>query len=167
MTAVDFRRALRVAVDTREPWPHPWAAFLPDGAELIRSGLETGDLALLALPDSAVIERKTPADLAGCIGSNRERFERELKRGRYVGRMAVVVEGSLADVCAAARGIHRSAVVGTVAAWTLRYCPFIFAGNVEGAADFAFRFLRAQVRDIERTARGLADGKPDRGTADR
>jgi hypothetical protein len=26
-------------------------------------------------------------------------FERELKRGRYVGRMVVVIEGTLADVC--------------------------------------------------------------------
>jgi hypothetical protein len=51
------------------------------------------------------VEGKTPSDMATCIGTNRERFERELKRGRYVGRMIVVVEGTLADVCAASRGI--------------------------------------------------------------
>jgi hypothetical protein len=41
--------------------------------------LETGDIALAALLEGAVVERKTPANLASCIGSGRERFERELR----------------------------------------------------------------------------------------
>ena len=69
-------------------------------------------MALSGLPDGAVIERKTPGDMASCIGANRERFEKELKRGRYVGRMIVVIEGTLADVCAASRGISHNAIVG-------------------------------------------------------
>ena len=93
----------------RDPWPHPWATFLPDGWELVREKLETGDVVLSALPEGAVMERKTPSDMAGCIGANRERFERELKRGRYVGRMIVVIEGTLADGCAASRGISHNA----------------------------------------------------------
>ena len=75
-----------VSVDTREPNPHPWAKYLPNGWEFERATLETGDVVLSALPESAVIERKTASDMASCIGANRERFERELKRGRYVGR---------------------------------------------------------------------------------
>ena len=57
-------------------------------------------------------KRKTPSDMAICIGSNRERFERELKRARYRGRFVVVVEGALSDVAVAARGIHHNAVLG-------------------------------------------------------
>jgi hypothetical protein len=64
--------------------------------------------------------------MAHCIGGDRERFEKELKRGRYVGRMVVVIEGTLADVFAASRGISHNAIVGTLAAWTLRYCPLCF-----------------------------------------
>ena len=146
---------MRVIFDTREPWPHPWAAYLLEGWELERGTLETGDIALAALPEGAIIERKTPADLASCIGASRERFEKELKRGRYVGRMIVVIEGTLADVCAASRGISHNAITGTLAPWTLRYCPFVFAGSVQAAADFAFRFLAAQVRDIERMAKAI------------
>jgi hypothetical protein len=41
-----------------------------------RGRLETGDLALSAIPEGAVIERKTPGDIVGCIGASRERFER-------------------------------------------------------------------------------------------
>ena len=81
---------------------------------------------LSALPEGAVIERKTRNDMASCIGANRERFEMELKRGRYVGKLVVVIEGTLADVCAAGRGISHNAIVGTLAAWTLRLLPFCF-----------------------------------------
>jgi hypothetical protein len=49
------------------------------------------------------VERKTPTDLANCIGRDRKRFEKELRRGHYVGRMIVVIEGTLADACAASR----------------------------------------------------------------
>jgi DNA excision repair protein ERCC-4 len=143
---------MRVTIDTREPWPHPWADYVPQGWEIERGTLETGDLALSALPDGAVVERKTPGDLVSCIGSGRERFERELRRGRYTGRMIVVVEGNLSDVFVAGRSVHHNSIVGTFAARILRYCPIVFCGSERVAADFAFRFLAAQIRDIERLA---------------
>ena len=43
----------------------------------------------------------------------------------------------------------------TLAAWTIRYCSFAFCGSPEEAFDFAFRFLAAQVRDIERMSKAL------------
>lgn len=85
----------------------------------------------------------------------RERFERELKRGRYAGRLIVVVEGSLQDVLAASRGISRASIIGTVAAWASRYAPIIFAGSVPLAADLAFRCLAAQIRDAQRVTAAL------------
>ena len=99
-----------VLCDTREQKPHPWAALLPSGWGFERVTLESGDFALASHPHGAVVERKTPGDLASCIGAGRERFERELKRARYCGRIFVVVEGSLSDVTVAARGIHHNAV---------------------------------------------------------
>jgi ERCC4-type nuclease len=96
-----------VTVDNRDPWPHPWVKFLPEGWEIQRGSLETGDFVLSALPEGAVIERKTPSDMAHCIGADRERFEKELRRGRYVGSMIVVIEGTLADVCAVSRGVSQ------------------------------------------------------------
>jgi hypothetical protein len=63
----------------------------------------------------------------------------------------VVVEGSLSDVVSAAsRGIHHNAVIGTLAAWTLRFAPFIFAGSQRLAADFAWRLLASQLPSAER-----------------
>jgi DNA excision repair protein ERCC-4 len=144
-----------ITVDSREPWPHPWSAYFSTAVHLERGTLETGDLALAALPDGAVVERKTVSDLLGCIGRERERFERELKRGRYVGRFVVIVEGTLADVLNEARGIHGNAIVGTLAAWTRRYCPFLFAGDTENAARIAEAFLCGQARETERFAQAL------------
>lgn len=144
--------------DTREPAdPHPWSPYLPEGWRMVRGTLETGDIALAALPEGVVIERKTPSDLAGCIGKGRERFERELRRGRYLGRLIVVVEGDLRDVIEAAPGIKPAAVMGSLAAWTARFCPIVFAGSVRAAADFSFRALSAQVRTIEREAKALRE----------
>lgn len=143
--------------DSREPDLHPWSQYLPDGWRKVSGTLETGDIALAALPEGTVIERKTPSDLAGCIGKGRERFERELRRGRYVGRLIVVVEGDLRDVIEAAPGIKPAAVVGSLAAWTARYAPFVFAGGVKAAAEFSFRALAAQVRTIEREAKALRE----------
>jgi ERCC4-type nuclease len=143
--------------DTREADPHPWERHLPEGWRIERGTLETGDLALARLPEGVVIERKTPCDLSSCIGASRERFERELRRGRYVGRFIVIVEGTLSDVQRAARGIHPNSINGTLAAWSVRFCPIIFAGGVAPAADFAFRALAAQVRDIQRAAQSISN----------
>jgi hypothetical protein len=91
---------------------------------LIVDTVLSGDVVLSALPEGAVIERKTPSDIANCIGASRERFEKELRRGRYVGRMIVVVEGTLADICAASRAlaITRSWDLGCMDLALLSFC---------------------------------------------
>jgi ERCC4-type nuclease len=152
--------------DTREPDPHPWMPFLPQGWTVERGTLETGDIALAGPAGGVVIERKTASDLAACIGRERERFERELKRSRYVGRFLVVCEGSLTDVCREARGIHESSVLGSVAAWSVRFCPIVFAVSTRNAAEVAFRSIAAQVRDISRQSKALksAPQPTDRAT---
>jgi len=94
---------MRVTIDTREPWPRPWADYLPKGWKIERATLETGDLALTALPDGAVVERKTAGDLIGCMAAGRKRFERELARSRYAGRFAVAVEAAW-PACSGPRG---------------------------------------------------------------
>lgn len=147
-----------VTVDTREPWPHPWADHLPDGWTLERGTLETGDLCLSALPDGAIVERKTATDLIGCMTKGRDRFERELARSRYAGRFVVVVEADLPDVLRAARGMSESSVIGTLAAWQRRYTGFVFAGSVKTAAQYSWRFLGGQVKEIQQNAKALSNG---------
>ena len=70
--------------------------------------------------------------------------------------MIVVIEGTMADVIAASRGVSPNAIVGTLAAWTLRYCPFVFLWLTARCRKFSFRFLAAQVRDAKRMAKVIA-----------
>jgi DNA excision repair protein ERCC-4 len=147
---------MRLLIDSREPWPHPWAPHFSADVRLERDTLETGDVALSAIPDGAVVERKTVSDLLCCIGNGRERFERELKRSRYCGRLLVIVEGALVEVLRETRSIHPNAIIGTLAAWQRRYAPFCFAGSVQTAAQMAESFLRGQVREVTRSAKTVA-----------
>lgn len=142
--------AVSIIVDTREPWPHPWRRWLPAHVTLERMALDTGDLAVVGLPDGAVIERKTVSDFLGCLTSNRERFERELARSRHVGRFCIVVEGTLLDCIRCRGGLSEASLVGTVAAWTRRFCPVIFAGTERHAAELAWRYLVGQITEGHR-----------------
>ena len=149
---------MRIVIDTRDPWPHPWAAHWPADVQVSQGTLETGDVALAALPDGAVVERKTVPDFLAAIGRERKRFDLEVRRSRYCGSFVIIVEGRFGDVLAAnhARGLIREeAIAGTVATWTRRGAPVLFAGSVHAAADLAYRFLAGQVREIERAAKAI------------
>ena len=149
---------MTILIDTREPWPHPWAAFWPADVRVVRGTLETGDVALAALPDGAVVERKTVSDFLAAVGRERERFDRELARARYLGAFCIVVEGSFADVLTANREkgqLAPAAILGSVASWTRRGAPVLFAGSVRHAADLAYRFLAGQVREVERAGKAI------------
>ncbi|MCG3150163.1 MAG: hypothetical protein PCFJNLEI_03641 [Verrucomicrobiae bacterium] len=142
---------ITVLCDTREPGPaHPWRRWLPAHVTLERRALDTGDFALAGLPDAAVVERKTVSDFLGCLTSNRDRFERELARSRHVGRFVVIVEGTLLDCIRARGGLSEASLLGTVAAWSRRYCPIIFAGTERHAAELAYRFLAGQITEGQR-----------------
>jgi DNA excision repair protein ERCC-4 len=154
---------MTLTIDTREPWPHPWALHFSADTLLERATLETGDIALSAIPDGAVVERKTVSDLLGCIGNGRDRFERELKRSRHCGRLLVIVEGSLPETLRARRGLTENAIIGTLAAFQRRYAPFCFAGSIEVAAKMAESFLRGQLREAGRIT-GKAVHEVDRKT---
>ena len=142
--------------DTREPWPHPWQRWMPAHVRLNRVTMDTGDFALAGLPDAAVVERKTTSDFLGCLTSNRERFERELSRSRHVGHFVVIVEASLLDCIRARGGLTEASLLGTVAAWSRRYCPILFAGSERLAAELAWRYLAGQINEGHRIVKAVA-----------
>lgn len=127
-------------IDTREPWPHPWAAHLP-GCRLVRQGLETGDVCL-AGNAAVVVERKTISDFLGSITAGRDRFERELQRARAdLHQIHIVVEGGMVDCLDARGGMTMASLIGSVAAISRRWCPIHFAGTQGMAARLAHAIL--------------------------
>lgn len=139
---------MTLLIDTREPWPHPWQKHLPD-VEFHREGLETGDIALAGNP-SIVIERKTTSDFLGSITAGRDRFEAELKRSRMLDFFCIIVEGTLIDVMEDRGGMNSESLLGTIAAFSRRYCPILFCGTERYAARVAFRILSQPVDHANR-----------------
>lgn len=138
-----------ILIDSREQRPFTFAKY---GATLEVEALPVGDYSLPGFQDRAAIERKELNDLVGCLmGENRERFERELHRGRHYDLFAVVVEASLADV---SRGRYRSemkahAALQSIIAFQVRYrVPFVWAGNREGAEYLTYSLLSKYLREI-------------------
>lgn len=142
---------LKIIVDTREQLPFDFTSF--PGVETIPGTLAAGDYSLPGAEHLAAIERKTVDDLAGCLTTGRERFERELNRLRPYPLAAVVVEASLDDL---ARGRYTSqmqpqAALQSVIAMQVRYgIPFMFCGSRAAAEYITHGFLSKYAREIQK-----------------
>jgi DNA excision repair protein ERCC-4 len=141
---------MRILVDTREHSPFSFRGYevRPEPATL-----PTGDYSLPGFEDRAAIERKSLDDLISCLmGNNRERFERELTRGRRYELFAIVVEAALSDV---SRGNYKSemkphAAMQSIIAFQVRYgVPFLWCENRAGAEYYTYWLLSKYLREIE------------------
>lgn len=140
-----------IIIDSREQQPYSFDRW-PVQTE--RVALATGDYSVAGFNDRAAIERKSLDDLVGCLmGENRQRFERELSRGRVYELFAVVVEADLTDL---ARGKYTSnmkpeAALQSVTAFYIRYnVPFLFCGNRAGAEYFTYSALTKYLYEIRK-----------------
>lgn len=141
---------MKILIDTREQAPFTFQGYDVDPEP---ATLPVGDYSLVGFEDRAAVERKSLDDLVGCLmGSNRERFERDLARGRHYDLFAVVVEASLADV---SLGCYRSAMkphsaLQSIITFMVRHrAPFMFCGNRAGAEYFTFWTLAKYLRELE------------------
>ncbi|TSA06552.1 MAG: hypothetical protein D4R73_11100 [Deltaproteobacteria bacterium] len=140
---------MRILVDNREQAPFTFKGY---EAHPEPATLAVGDYSLPGFTDRVAIERKELNDLVSCLmNGNRERFEKELTKGRHFELFAVVVEGSLADV---SQGNYRSEMKPHVAlqsllAFQVRYrLSIIWAGNRAGAEYCTFWLLSKYLREI-------------------
>ena len=137
-----------VLVDTREQTPWPLAELieahgLPFLVEV--ATLRTGDYMLREAPH-LIVERKSLADLVGCVGHGRVRFERELARMEAEARHRfVLIEGTTDDVegheyrTDAMKPVH---VLGSVAGWLLKFgVSYWWCGSPTSAAVAALRLF--------------------------
>lgn len=86
---------------------------------ITRKSLKTGDYAIEGFEDRCAVERKSMEDLFHCVGSDRERFENQLRRLNELEHPFVVVEASWERIF---RGCPRSqlkpkTVFRSVIAW--------------------------------------------------
>ena len=136
---------MKIIIDSREQVPFTFEAERYAGTVAEVGPLDIGDYSLAGLSDRVAVERKSLPDLVACLGGERARFERELRRGAALDAFAVIIEATWADLAA---GRYRSrlnphSACQSVLAFTARYrIPFLFAGSRAEAEYAAWGFLR-------------------------
>lgn len=131
-----------------------------------RAKLDTGDYSLPGLESAIAVERKASlTELVGNLSTNRERFERELRRATGLEYFYVIIEAPFHLLMA---GQYRSkmnphAAVQSVAAFMKRYrVPFIFAGNRMAAEYLTWsilhQFLLSRRKALAQTPQGSRIG---------
>ncbi len=140
---------MKILIDTREQQPYNFSRF---EVETDRATLSTGDYSLPGFEDKAAIERKALDDLVSCLmGSNRDRFERELAKLRVYDLAAVVIEATLDDV---SKGRYRSqmkahAAIQSIVSFQVRYrIPFVWCGNRAGGEYITYSLLNKYLYEI-------------------
>lgn len=130
-------------IDTREQAPLDLSPMRVE-----RGTLSTADYSLKGLEGIIAIERKSLQDLIGCVGVERERFERELARLRAYPCRAVVVEATWSELQAGGwrSKVTPASAVGSVLAWISEGIPFLFVGNHVEAGRAVARLMFVAAR---------------------
>lgn len=143
---------ITAVVDTREQLPLDLAPL-----QVVSGTLATGDYSVLGLEHVVSIERKSLPDLLGCVGRDRERFDREAQRLLAYPVRCLVIETTWLDL---ERGDWRSkvtpaAALGSVLGWIAMGLPVVMAGDHERAGRYVSRLLFTAARRRWREARQL------------
>ncbi len=145
---------INIIVDSREQKPYSF----PDHLVTV-AGLKVGDYSLKGYEDRVSIERKTLGDLVSSLSHGRDRFQRELERGRDLAYFALIVESSMESIL---RGQYRSkmlpqAVLGSLTAYSVRYrLPVFFADNRQGGQRITQDLLLKYFNEIEGHVKAVA-----------
>ena len=137
-------------VDTREQLP-----LRLDPLQTELGTLQAGDYSVRGLEHLVAIERKSLGDLLSCVGTARERFDKEVQRLLAYPVRALVVEGSWRDIEA---GEWRSkvtpqAVLGSLLGWVASGLPVIMAQDHDRAGRYVAKLLYTAARRRWREAR--------------
>ncbi|MHC4399222.1 MAG: ERCC4 domain-containing protein [Planctomycetota bacterium] len=142
-------------IDTREQVPLDLAPLQTESGMLT-----TGDYSIRGLEHVVAVERKSLPDLLSCVGVERARFDKEIKRLLAFPTRALVVEATWPDL---ERGEWRSkvtpqAAVGSALGWVAMGLPVIMAGDHERAGRYVARLLFLTARRRWRENRELVCG---------
>jgi DNA excision repair protein ERCC-4 len=147
---------LTAVVDTREQTPLNLFPMTE-----IRAGLQTGDYSLAGLERLIAVERKSPSDFLGCVGQDRERFDRELERIVAYRYRALVIECTYEELRSGSPAVYgRSrvtpqAAVACAVRWAARGVHVQFVDSRDGAQHFVKAFLWLAAKELWSEASAL------------
>lgn len=125
-----------------------------------RTTLPIGDYRLAAMPDYAVIERKTATDLLSCVGKERARLDSQLERLKQFPARLLLIEMSWQMIEAGEwrNDVSPKSVAGTLLAAMEMGIPTLLMPNRAKASEYASRWLFICARRRWREMRALAMG---------
>ena len=147
---------ITIKIDTREQQPYEFENPSEMGT------LSIGDYSLRGAEHLIAVERKELNDLIGCLTTDRERFEKELYKGRALDYFALVIEASLADLV---NGHYRSemnpkSAIQSLLAFSIRYrLPIWFCENRKYGQRMTESLLLKSVREIEKKFKQIQGGE--------
>lgn len=141
-----------VVVDTREQLPFDLSPM-----QSVVGTLATGDYSVVGLTHCVALERKSLDDFLACVGTERERFDREVQRLLAYETRAIIVESSWGELEIGGwrSRVTSAAAIGSALGWIARGVPVVMAGGRQRAQDFARRILFLAAKRRWREAREL------------
>lgn len=136
---IDLRPEHIVAiVDTREQSPLDLSPL-----SMETGALETGDYSVRGLEHVIRIERKSLSDLIGCVGRDRDRFNREIQRLLAFPVRSLVIEAGWDEIEAGGwRGqVTPKMVLGALLSWQVQGLAIHCVGNHQRAGVHVGRLL--------------------------
>lgn len=149
------KQGIKIKIDSREQKPYEF-----ENSEV--ETLSIGDYSVCGLEDCIATERKTVDDLIGCLTTGRERFEKELFKGKALDYFCLIIEASLQDIV---NGNYRSdmnpkSAVQSLLAFSIRYrLPVWFAGSRKYAQRITESLLCKYAKECERKVNNIGEGK--------
>lgn len=144
-----------IVIDTREQNP-----FKFERLPTCVSTLNTGDYSVAGLEEYIAVERKSLSDLLGCVGQQRDRFKRELKRLCGYPYRLLVIEATAEEISAGKwrSALHPNHVVGALSSWCGKYGLMVWPGGTrKDCTAYVERFLFNSCRTIVEMYSAAAD----------
>ena len=133
-----------IVVDTREQKPYGFNGEIPT----TKQALKAGDYSVVGFEDQIMVERKSLSDLVRCVGSDRRRFMKQMKRllqiGKDGGEILLMVESSWEEIAKGrwrATRIKPAQVEGTILALMGMGIPVCLGTTWESSERLTERFL--------------------------
>ena len=139
-----------IIVDTQEKRPFTFEKY----PELIikSAKLKTGDYSVEGLEDRVVVERKSKEDAYGCVGSDRDRFERCLARMSKFHRAVIVIECSFEEFAITPAYVERIDAQTAIHSFISWHCQYgvapVWPGSRAWAERYTVRFLGSYVKHM-------------------
>ncbi len=106
-----------IIIDTREQLPYEFEG------NTVRKKLDTGDYSIVGFENQITVERKTKADMYGCIGKGRKRFIAELERMAEFDFAFIIIECTLKRFLTKPKhsSVNPLSAIGSLLTWEIRY----------------------------------------------